>query len=212
MVNRWWYQPGEVMPAPYPDAAASRECVQGTHASAAFRFGMPRSSAASLAAGGSGSRSAGACHAPHTTATGPPVSFSAARTACRMCASRRRSRSGSSGAPSRSSPIASARASNGDPPSTRASIRSSHQRSGSSYPAAAASFPMGSELNSLSSERPLRDSPCSSSSSPRASTIPAGRSQNRTGTPRARAQVSACHSGEKTANGQNAEIRGSSGA
>ena len=38
----------------------------------------------------------------------------------------------------------------------------------------------------------------------------AGKSQKRTGTPRRVAQVSACHSGENTANGQNAAVRGSS--
>ena len=40
-VNRWWYHPGEVMPAPYPLAAASRPCVQGTQVQATFRFGRP---------------------------------------------------------------------------------------------------------------------------------------------------------------------------
>src|SRR5689334_6149301 len=45
-----------------------------------------------------------------------------------------------------------------------------------------------------------------------ASTIDAGRSQNRTSTPCPSAQVSACHSGENTANGQNAEWAGLSAA
>ena len=52
-------------------------------------WACPRSSAASLAAGGSGPASAGACQAPQTTATVPLVSLSAARSTCRMCASRR---------------------------------------------------------------------------------------------------------------------------
>jgi hypothetical protein len=40
----------------------------------------------------------------------------------------------------------------------------------------------------------------------------AGRSQNRAGTWCRAAQASACHSGENTANGQNADTRGASGA
>jgi hypothetical protein len=40
----------------------------------------------------------------------------------------------------------------------------------------------------------------------------AGRSQNRAGTWWAAAHVSACHSGENTANGQNEESLGASGA
>jgi len=79
VVNRWWYQPGEVTPAPYPDAVASRECVHGTQVRVVFRFRIPRSSAASADAGGSFPDRAGACQAPHTTATVPAVSLSAAR-------------------------------------------------------------------------------------------------------------------------------------
>ena len=51
---------------------------------------------ASAAAGGSGSVSAGTCHAPHTTAT-RSCALRAARSTCRMCASRRSSCSFSRG-------------------------------------------------------------------------------------------------------------------
>ena len=187
VVNRWWYQPGEVIPAPYPEAAASREYVHGTQVSVIFRFGIPRSSAASAAAGGSFPDRAGACQAPHTTATVPAVSFSAARRTWRMCASRRCSRSCSPGVPARSSAMASVSAANGDPPSSRDSITLSHQRSGSSKPAAAASCAIGSPSGSASA------------SPSQASIVEAGRSQNRAGTWCAAAQASACHSGENTA-------------
>ena len=53
-VNRWWYQPGEVTPAPYPLGDASRPCVHGTQVRRPWRFGSPLSSARVGVAGGSG--------------------------------------------------------------------------------------------------------------------------------------------------------------
>ncbi|SLH66364.1 Uncharacterised protein [Mycobacteroides abscessus subsp. abscessus] len=63
---------------------ASRECVHGTQVSVALIFGMPLSSRASGAAGPSGPASAGACQAPHTTASRRAPPLSALRIACRM--------------------------------------------------------------------------------------------------------------------------------
>ena len=68
-VNRWWYQPGERTPAPYPCQDASRAWVHGTHVIATLTFASPRTVAASAAALGSGAASAGTCQAPQTTAT-----------------------------------------------------------------------------------------------------------------------------------------------
>ena len=187
---------------------------------------------------------AGACQAPQTTATRSAPSCSTARNWVRMYASRRSSLSWwagrSAGVSSRSSAIASVIASNGLPPvwlpsgpTARDSITSSHQRSGSSYPAADDSIANGSPRtpfprvtpgssaspspSSSSADSPGSDSAsCDSAADPGfaagltcpASTIAAGRSQNRTVAPCRNAQVSACHSGENTANGQNAECAG----
>ena len=94
--------------------------------------------------------------------------------------------------------MASARASKTAGPGT-CSTTSSHQRSGSSYPAAAASSPTGS-VRARGVSRSAIASWCA-----------AGRSQNRTGTPAPSAYPIACHSGENTANGQNAAFCGSPG-
>ena len=87
--------------------------------------------------------------------------------------------------------MASARASKTARPGT-CSTTSSHQRSGSSYPAAVASSLTGSVRRGDASPRAIT------------SWCAAGRSQNRTGTPASSAYLIACHSGENTANGQNA--------
>ena len=131
-VHRWWYQPGEVMPAPYPLALASRCAVHGTQVRVTFRLALPRSTAASALAGGSGQVSTGACQAPQTTATRSRPRRRAARIVCRMYASRRRSRRARRAGVSRSSPMASTSSGNGEEESSRDSTRSSHQRSGSS--------------------------------------------------------------------------------
>lgn len=91
--NRCPYQPGESIPAPYPLARASRRCVHGTQVRSALTLGSPLSRARS-AATDARRRSAGTCHAPHTTATpSSPTSRPAARTWSRMYASRTASRS-----------------------------------------------------------------------------------------------------------------------
>ncbi len=90
-VQRWWYQPGEVMPAPYPEVVASRECVHGTQVRTTRRRARPRSTLASGAAGGRGEVSAGACQAPQTTATRWCPSRRQARIRWRIHASRRSS-------------------------------------------------------------------------------------------------------------------------
>ncbi len=147
-VHRWWYQPGEVIPAPYPAPLANRSWVQGTQVSVTFRLALPRSAAASRLAGGSGQARTGACQAPQTTAIRDRPRRRAARMVCRMYASRRCS-SGLGGLASRrSSAIASVISGNGEEESSRDSTRSSHHRSGSSYPAAAASVPSGSRPGS----------------------------------------------------------------
>ena len=127
----------------------------------------------------------------------------------RMNASRRCSYALGRRATRRSSAIASVSIGNGDEPSSRDSTRSSHHRSGSSYPAAAANAPSGSPLGSSATG--------GSWSSKRvrvrgASVTAAGRSQSPTSIPRRAAQSIACHSGENSAYGQNAEIFGSSAA
>jgi hypothetical protein len=132
-VHRWWYHPGDVTPAPYPDAVASRECVHGTQVSDTLRFRRPFSARLSAAADGSRPARTGACHAPHTTATRSRPARSVARSTCRIQASRSTScGSCASSSPSRSAAIASVRAGNGDAPSIRDSTTSSHQRSASS--------------------------------------------------------------------------------
>ena len=251
VANRWWYQPGEVIPAPYPEAAASRECVHGTHASAALRFGSPRSSAASADAGGSGPASAGACHAPHTTATTPSVSRSAARSTCRMCASRRRSCSGRRGRgrpqfrhrlgerrerrrpvgprldevlPPALRVVVPGRARQ-RPDRVRREVSTRNRARGRFRTSARRRVPARCPVPLARGSRLLRflgrlapvvrrgaGLACPASSARAARTAPAGRSQNRTGTPSRAAHSSACHSGEKTAYGQNADTRGSSGA
>ncbi len=78
-----------MIPAPYPDAADSRECVHGTHVSEVLILGIPLRIRASAVAGPRGPASAGgACQAPHTTAIrwAPPlITF---RSVWRMYASR----------------------------------------------------------------------------------------------------------------------------
>lgn len=71
--NRCPYQPGESTPAPYPLTRASRRYVHGTHVMSALTLGSPFTSARSAATAVL-SRSAGTCHAPHTTTTPPPNS------------------------------------------------------------------------------------------------------------------------------------------
>ena len=222
-VNRCWYQPGDVIPAPYPDADASRECVHGTQASAALRLGSAAQQRGVLRGrrqrpGQRGSvpgaadhrdRAGGFLqrrpqHLPHVRLTAPLDRAVASGTGPQFGhgLGERGERAFRFG------------------PSARASTTSSHQRSGSSYPAAAASCPIGSAACSARSERACtRLAPsfsgqprlrrrcrlvarpgvravgrrwfrsCSGSCavpswcSARASTIPAGRSQNRTGTP-----------------------------
>ncbi len=65
--KRWAYQPGEVIPAPYPPARASLRCVQGTQVVSTLTLGRPLSRALSAATVVL-ARSAGTCQAPHTTA------------------------------------------------------------------------------------------------------------------------------------------------
>jgi hypothetical protein len=107
-----------------------------------------------------------------------------------MCASRRASCSVSGSRPSRSAVIASATASNAASSSRRCSTTSSHQRSASAWPAVSASTPSGSVRTAPRSRR-----------APAAIHCATGRSMKRTGTSRASAWRSACHSGEKVANG-----------
>ena len=129
-------------------ALASRSWVHGTQVSVTLRFGLPRRIAASRLAGGSGQVSTGACQAPQTTATRVRPRLSARRMVWRMNASRRCSYALGRRATRRSSAIASVSSGNGDEPSSRDSTRSSHHRSGSSYPPAAANAPSGSALGS----------------------------------------------------------------
>ena len=119
--------------------------------------GSPRSVALSTAAVRPSRSSAGTCHAPHTTATVSCPSLSARRIARRMWASRRSSRADVT-VPARAAIIASATASNAGAPSPRCSITSSHHRSGSASPAAAANSRKGSGGADISDEfvgRPL---------------------------------------------------------
>ena len=149
---------------------------------------------------GSGAVRAGTCQAPQTTAT-RSYCLVAARRVTRMWASRRsssnRETSSRSGKVERTAAIASAIAWNGANASSSpgagswCSTMSSHHRSGSSYPAALASSPIGSRGSSLV------DSALSG-----ANRNVTGRSQKRTGTPCSTAHRSACHSGENSANGQ----------
>src|SRR5207237_6483426 len=89
-VARCRYQPGASTPAPYPDRRASNAEVHGTQVAATFSFGNPLSRALSAEAGGNVSgRSAGACHAPQTTAIRPAPPVIVPRIALRMAASRR---------------------------------------------------------------------------------------------------------------------------
>ncbi len=169
----------------------------------------------SARAGGS-DVSAGTCHAPHTTAMRWCPARTAARMPCRIVASLRRSRrvgvQPSPSAAARSSAMASATAANSSSasPPSRCSTTSSHQRSGSSCPAALDSQPSGSSLISPAGAPEARSS-ASSASSP-ARTVAAARSTNRAGNPASIANRMACHSGEKSANGQKAERPGLSGA
>ena len=139
-------------------------------------------------AAGPSSAIAGACHAPHTTAMFSAPAFASARIDWRMYASRRSSPSSCSGNASRSAAIASVTASNA--PSGRDSTTSSHQRSGSPWPATSASAASGSAR-----------SPRRGSSSRVAILFAAGRSMKRTGTSCSCAYRIARHSGEKRANG-----------
>ncbi len=205
LVNRWWYQPGESMPAPYPVCWESLRCVQGTQVISVFTFlGSSASSARSCATVGMVC-SAGTCQAPQTTAIRSYPARRAARICWRMYASRSSSRRLSPPC-SRRAVIASATASKGARASAPASVSgvrcsttSSHQRSASSCPAASARAPIGSVGAAL---------PAGSSTATR--DWDAGRSMKRTGTSRSTAYRIATHSGEKAANGQNAAFAGSS--
>ena len=195
-VNRWWYQPGEVTPAPYPLAFASRPCVQGTHVQATLRFGRPFRIRWSCVAGGNGSLQRR--HMPGATDDRDPLEalfdcLAQRRAACRPRAAPR-ARSPPRHAATRV--IASAITVNGSAPSRRCSITSSHQRSGSSYPPAAASVASGSADNPRRPPAP----------SCRTGTPPADRRTAPVRRPPARDRI-ACHSGLNTANGQNAALR-----
>ena len=143
--------------------------------------------------------SAGTCHAPQTTATVAYPSLTAARIARRMCASRRCSPSDGT-VPARTAAIASATASNATRPSPRCSTTSSHHRSASGSPAAAANAPKGS--TGAPSVSAISSSPASSAAP--VSVLASGRSIARTSTPRALAHATACHSGLNDASGANA--------
>jgi hypothetical protein len=144
-----------------------------------------------------------------------------------MCASRRSSRTWAGprpgGVTARTAAIASVTAANGVAPgewSSRDSMTSSHQRSGSSYPAAAASTAIGSvrtrSTGSAGGSAGARSPAALSAGAGRRrrddgpSTLAAGRSQNRRGTSCSPAHTSACHSGENSASGQNAATSGDS--
>ena len=178
--NTCAYQPGLRTPAPYPVAAARRRWVHGTQHMPTFTRGRPRSVWASVVADGSGSASAGTCHAPQTTAIRSCPSAIALRSTWRMCASRCASRRVDASRPPRTAVIAIATASNAGAPSPRCSITSSHHRSGSGSPAASASAASGS---------PMAIASCGSSSANSASASPCpasdccmGRSMARTTT------------------------------
>ena len=167
--------------------------------------------------------SAGACHAPQTTATVSAPDAIASRIVRRIHASRYGS-SGSRGpsASPRSSPIASATAAKMATPSSccRPSTTCSHHRSPSSKPAASASRCSGS--GSTTRGTTTGAGGASSSDSPtsgvgRLASISAfslsirsaatamrtdcGKSMNRTGVLCVTAHRIACHSGENSANG-----------
>ncbi len=157
-----------------------------------FLLGRPRRRSWSGFAGPSRART-GACQAPHTTAILSKPSFCAARICCRMKASRSASLPRAGGDWARSAVIAWRMPSKRPAASRRCSIWCSHQSSRSSYPAASASRPSGSSCRSSSFSSPAVFSI--------AIWIDCGRSMNRAGTPFSNAQRSACHSGEKPANG-----------